>query len=87
MENSVKSLHSLTIKEKITVTGLKSVVSLGDKEVKLALDGRYLFLTGDGFSAERLSVEEGVLVLAGEVSSLKYSSAIGAKSVLKRLFK
>lgn len=87
MESSVKNSHSLTIKEKITVTGLKSVVSLGDKEVKVALDGRYLLLTGDGFSAERLSVEEGVLVLAGEVTSLKYSSAIGTKSLIKRLFK
>ena len=87
MENVVKGSHSLIIKDRITVTGLKSVVSLGEKEVKVALDGRYLLLTGDGFSAERLSVDEGVLVLAGEVSSLRYSSAIGAKSLFKRLLK
>ena len=88
MENAaIKKAHSLLIKDVTTVTGLRSVVSVGDKEVRLALDGKYLTLTGDHFSAERLSVEEGVIVLSGEVTGVRYSSAVEPKSIIKRLFK
>ena len=51
---------------------------IGDKQ---------LWLTGERFSAERLSVEEGVLVLGGEVREVKYLAKQEAKSLLKRLFK
>ena len=84
---SVKKAHSLVIKDVTTVTGLRSVVSVGDKEVRLALEGKYLTLTGNNFSAERLSVEEGVLVLSGEVVGVKYSSAVEPKSLIKKFFK
>ena len=88
MENAVSNKkHSLTIKDVTTVTGVKSVVAVGEKEVRLALDNKRLTLTGNGFSAEKLSLEEGTLVLAGEVVAVRYFSAAEPKSVLKRLFK
>ena len=79
--------HTLTIKDVTTVTGVKSVIAVGEKEVRLALEGKRLTLTGNGFSAEKLSLEEGTLVLSGEVLSLRYSSAAEPKSLLKRIFK
>ena len=88
MENTaINKKHSLTIKDVTTVTGVKAVVALGEKEVRLALSDKRLALTGNGFSAEKLSLEEGTLVLAGEVVSVRYFTTAEAKSVLKRLFK
>jgi len=79
--------HSLTVKDTTTVTGVKSVIALGEKEVSLALENKRLTLTGNGFSAEKLSIEDGTLVLSGEVISVRYTSAAEPRSVLKRLFK
>ena len=87
MENTVKRAHSLTIKEGATITGVTQVVSLGEREVRVLIGDKQLCLTGEGFSAERLSVEEGVLVLGGEVREVKYLAKQEAKSLLKRLFK
>ena len=84
---TTKKAHSLCIKGETTVTGITQVVSIEEKEVKLSLGEKSLVLTGAGFSAERLSLEEGILVLSGEVESVRYSSSAQAKSLLKRLFK
>ena len=89
MENvgSIKKSHAVTIKDGATVTGVTQVVSVGEKEVCLAVGEKTLVLTGSGFSAEKLSIEEGILVLKGDVTTLKYSSAPDAKGFLKKLFK
>ena len=84
---TAKKAHSLCIKGETTVTGVRQVVSLEEKEVKLSLGEKTLVLTGAKFSAERLSIEEGVLVLSGEVESVRYLSSAQAKSFLKRIFK
>ena len=88
MENStVKRAHSLCIKGETTITGVTQVIALEEKEVKVAIGDRNLLLVGTGFSAEKLSLEEGILVLAGDVVSVKYTAKAEAKSLLKRLFK
>ena len=87
MENTVKRAHSLSIKGETTITGVTQVISLEEKEVRVAISDRQLCLTGVGFAAEKLSIEEGVLVLGGEVREVKYLAKAEAKSLLKRLFK
>jgi len=87
METIIKKPHSLTIKGETTVTGVTQVVAIEEKEVKLAVGERFLLLAGRDFSAKSLSLEEGTLVLSGEVFSVKYAAKAEAKSLLKRLFK
>ncbi len=82
-----KKLHSLCIKGETTVTGVTQVIALEEREVKLAVGEKTLFLTGKDFSAEKLSLEEGVLILSGEVATVRYASKTEAKSILKRFFK
>lgn len=82
-----RKAHSLLIKGETTVTGVKQVLALEEKEVTLSLGDKRLLLTGNHFSAERLSLEEGILVLSGEVVTVKYAAASEAKGLLKRLFK
>ena len=87
MENAVKKPHSLCIRGETTVTGVTQVVEIEEKEVKLIVGEKTISLTGSRFSAEKLSLEEGVLVLSGEVSGVKYADKAEAKSLLKRIFK
>ena len=88
MDNSAsRKTHSLLIKGETTVMGVKQVLALEEKEVKLSLGDRHLLLTGNHFSAEKLSLEEGVLVLSGDVVTVKYAAASEAKGLLKRFFK
>lgn len=86
-QTAAKRTHSLCIKSDTTVTGVTQVVEIGEKEVRVAVGEKTLTLTGNGFNAEKLSLEEGVLVLSGEVSAVKYTDKAEAKSFLKKLFK
>ena len=87
MDTAIKRAHSLTIKGETTITGVTQVVSMEEKEVKVAIGDRVLQLTGTGFAAEKLSIEEGLLVLNGDVREVKYLAKQEAKGFLKRLFK
>ena len=87
MDTAIKRAHSLTIKGETTITGVTQVVSMEEKEVKVAIGDRFLQLTGRGFAAEKLSIEEGLLVLGGEVREIRYLAKQEAKGFLKRLFK
>ena len=87
MENNIKRAHSLVIRDGVVVTGVTQVISMEEKEVKVVVRERTLTLTGNGFAAEKLSIEEGTLALTGEVREVKYAAKQEAKSLLKRLFK
>ena len=88
MENAVvKKNHSLCIKGETTITGVTQVLAIEDKEVKVVVGERTLVLNGEGFNAEKLSLEEGVLVLSGDVTSARYVTTQSGKSFLKKLFK
>jgi len=88
MENTgIKRGHSLTIKGETTITGVTQVIALEEKEVKVAVGERTLLLTGENFSAEKLSLEEGILVLSGDVTAARYLAAQGGKNLLKRIFR
>ena len=84
---AAKRAHSLCIKGETTVTGVTQVIALEEREARLAVGDKTLVLMGNRFSAEKLSLEEGVLVLSGEVTMAKYADKAEAKSLLKRLFK
>ena len=79
--------HSLTIATKITITGVKNVITLTDKLVEVALEDNVLSLSGAGFTPLHLSVEEGKMVLSGTVYALRYAHRAGKESFLKRLVK
>ena len=89
MENggSARKNHSVIIKDGATVTGVTQVIGVGEREVTLKVGERTLILTGEGLFAEKLSIEEGSIIISGEVTSLKYASAADAKGFLKKLFK
>ena len=85
MEEKIKKCFSLSIAEKITINGVESIVTIAEKNVELKLFEKRLFLTGNGFTPLHLDLDKGVLILAGEVSSVKISGA--QESVFKKVFK
>ncbi|NCA66660.1 MAG: hypothetical protein EOM87_01200 [Clostridia bacterium] len=86
-EIKVKKAHTLTISNKISVTGVENVISMGEKEVEIALADNILQLVGNGFCALHLNVEEGTLILSGELISLKYAHGRSQEGFFKRLLK
>lgn len=86
-ENKIKKAHTVQIATKITITGVTSVMSMEEKTVEVALDGKFLHLDGEDFNAEKLSVDEGVLILGGKLHSLKYNGQKSKQNLIKKLFK
>jgi hypothetical protein len=86
-DNKIKKNHTFTLNNKITVTGVVNIISMGEKEVEIALSNNVLVLYGNGFSALHLSIEEGVLVLSGELISMKYAHSVSKEGFLKRMLK
>ena len=86
-KNEIKRKHTLSLTDKVSITGVENVLTLGEKIVDLKLSDRFLTLTGSGFSPIHLDIEQGNLVLAGSVLTVKYSSGKEKESFVKKLFK
>jgi sporulation protein YabP len=88
ISGGVKSSHHLHIenKNKVTVTGVHSVVNMNERMAVLAIDGGTLTVKGSGIVLNKLSVDDGNLIL--EAQSIESASYTGKGSpLLKRLFK
>ncbi len=82
-----KRQHTLCLSNKITITGVCNVLTLGDKLVEVALSDNTLTITGNGFTPLHLDVEQGTLVLSGSVASLRYARAQGKESLWRRIMR
>ena len=70
-----------------SMTGVQAVPTFTDKSLTIRLKDETLFVTGQNLEIKVLDVENGKLVIAGVISSLKYSAASAPTSFLKRVFK
>ena len=91
MENKKEiktSSHSLTLenRKKLTITAIVEVVSATDKCVVARTNENVLNVIGKELRVEKLSLEEGLLIVEGNIDSFKYLEQSG-KSFFKRLFK
>lgn len=86
-KRSIAKKHTLHIDDKIKITGVENIIAIEEKEVILTLSKGTLILTGFGFSPLHLSLEEGVLLLSGEVIGIKYGGGANKEGFFKRLLK
>ncbi len=86
-KTEIKRKHTLTINERITLTGIDNVITLSEKEVNVKTGNRFLSLIGIGFTPIHIDIDQGTVILVGEVLSLKYSASVEKESFLKKLFK
>ena len=82
--------HTLFLKGRsaATVTGVEDVDCFNEQIVVLRTPLGALTLTGDGLNISQLSLDEGRLIVEGEIASVEYSQQrkAGKSGLLGRLF-
>ncbi|MBR3503528.1 MAG: sporulation protein YabP [Clostridia bacterium] len=75
--NAALMPHSLELTErkKAVVRGVQAVDSFNEQMVTLVTTGGALTLLGSGLHVSHLSLEEGQLLVEGEIAALEYDSA------------
>jgi len=87
-KQEVQTSHMVTIdcRKRIMLTGIIEVVSSLDKTVICKIANRLVYILGQNLRVSKLSLEEGLLIVDGEIDGLKYAESSG-KSFFKRIFK
>lgn len=71
-----------------SVTGVKDVASFNEEEVNLITEAGDLTIEGINMHITKLNLDEGQVMLEGEIIALEYAEAPEARgSVFSRLFK
>lgn len=93
-KNSAKPARNygliLDRRDHIALTGVSDVLSFDEQEIVLRTEGGQLVISGSGLHVARLMLEEGQLVVDGQVDSLVYQEGRAAKkggSLVSRMFR
>lgn len=83
--------HGLTLegRQKAVISGVEAVDSFNEQMVVLATTSGTLTLLGEQLHVSRLNLEDGQLLIEGEIDALEYDerSRSGRSSFLSRLFR
>ncbi|NLO81687.1 MAG: sporulation protein YabP [Clostridiales bacterium] len=85
--------HSVLIenREKVTITGVVDVDSFDEASVVLVTDYGFITLHGQDLHINKLNLEEGQLIVEGEIIALQYSDSDGmsgkGSGIFSRLFR
>ena len=85
MQNEVNSVLTIEGQKKISLTGVESVVSFSDTEIRLVVAGRKMRIAGSNFKVQAFSKGSGAFSAIGEVAFVRYGGAKG--KFFQRLFK
>lgn len=91
MENKIKMPggHNIKIenRNRFEATGIINVLTFNEDTVILNTTLGVLNIKGKNMKVNKLNVDNGDIVIAGEISSLVYSSKEAKGSFLKKMFK
>lgn len=87
-ENIKKQVHEITLssREKISISGVLEVVSAQGNVVCVKTNMGNLQIQGTGLRVDKLSLDDGVLMVDGKVNGIKYPGG-EKKNFFARLFK
>ncbi|MDD4165209.1 MAG: YabP/YqfC family sporulation protein [Eubacteriales bacterium] len=85
--NSSKHTINLIERKTLCVTAVDEVVSFDDTTVTLSVSDRFLNISGSELSVTKLSLQEGEIVITGDIDAVVYFEQAKRKSVLGRLKK
>ena len=74
-------------KNYLKVCGVEGVVGLTETNANIIVKGEILEIKGNNLKCEKLSVENGEIIILGEIFSICYKEKSTKKSLLKRIFK
>lgn len=90
MENKIIPPHNLILenRERLSLTGVTDVDSFDDSVITAFTEEVHITITGEGLHIEKLSIEEGELLVEGKIFSLTYSENLPQKSgILGKIFR
>ncbi len=82
--------HTIHIdnRELISVTGVKDVASFNEQEVELVTEAGELRVEGNELRITKLSLDEGQVIVEGEIIALQYEDAPAERgSLFSRMFR
>lgn len=81
--------HQVTIdnRKRIMLSGILEVISSQDKTIICKIAGKIVYIFGKELRVSKLNLEEGALIVDGEIDGLSYKDSQTGKSFLKRIFK
>lgn len=85
--NEKKQCIILEDKSLLKINGVEGVINLTETDASIIICNEILEIKGLNLKAEKLSVETGEMVIAGNINSLKYQEKKEKKGLLKRIFK
>lgn len=92
-QNTISKSHKLSLdnRKRLTMSGIKDVVSFDLTQILLESTLGMIHIKGNDIKVTRLSLEKGEVDIDGTVDSITYSEvkAYGekGKSIIKRMFK
>ncbi len=92
-QSNISKSHKLSMdnRKRLTLTGIKDVVSFDLTQILLESTLGMIHIKGSDIKVTRLSLEKGEVDIEGTVDSIVYSDVKGygekGKSILKRMFK
>ena len=84
-------MHAITLenRQRAGITGVSDVLSFNEQEVVLVTDGGDITLVGEGLHISRLNLDDGQLVVEGDIGGIEYGVApqLRRGGLLSRLFR
>ncbi len=71
----------------LTITGVEKVYEANGSKVQLRVAGSNLLILGDNLSVDKLSVQDGTIVISGDICDLKFNAYNSKNGFLKKIFK
>lgn len=85
-----KNSLNLENRKKLTLSGVLEVLSFNDEKILLNTQLGSLTIKGNGLKMNKLDVQNGDVIIVGNINSLTYSQSQEKKdteSIIKKLFK
>lgn len=87
---SMRRMHAIHLegRELMSVTGVKDVDSFNEQEIRLVTDLGVLYVEGNELHITKLNLDDGQVLLEGEIVSLQYGELEEERgSLFSRLFR
>ena len=83
--------HAITLenRQRAGITGVSDVLSFNEQEVVLVTEGGDITLLGEGLHIARLNLEDGQLVVEGDITGIEYGvhPQLRRGGILAKLFR
>ena len=89
-ERAVTQEHNITLtgRKTLKISGVSHVERFDDEEVTVSTCMGLMIIQGQDMHMEKLSLENGEMIITGSIDGISYENTAGAeKGLLKRLFK